>query len=154
MIKAVVTDFSRVLLFPVDHTYTGGLNTLNNDLLAENPDYEFKKYFRVNEELIAYFASIDLPVYIFTSETIQEHPAIREELDNVFDGVFSAKHLGIRKTDAEAYRTIARELGVPASEIVYVDDNEENVAAAKIAGCAALLHNSSEQTIKKISEKL
>ncbi len=73
MIKAVVTDFSRVLLFPIDDSYIGGLNALNNKLLAENPQYSFWEYFRVNKELLDYYRELNsqVPVFVFTTETIQ-----------------------------------------------------------------------------------
>lgn len=154
MTKVIVTDFSRVLLFPVDEAYDGGLNNLNNRLAEQNPDYDFKKYFKLNHELLDYYASSKVPVYIFTSETIQEHPAIKDELLGVFAGVFSAKHLGVSKTDASAYKRIAQQIDAKTSDIIYVDDNEANVAAANDAGCHGILYISNEATIKKIAEKI
>ena len=41
MVKAVVTDFSKVLLFAKDSSYADGLNALNKQLLARNPSYDF-----------------------------------------------------------------------------------------------------------------
>lgn len=154
MTKVIVTDFSRVLLFPVDEAYDGGLNNLNNRLAEQNPDYDFKKYFKLNHELLDYYASSKVPVYIFTSETIQEHPAIKDELLGVFAGVFSAKHLGVSKTDVGAYKRIAQEVNAQTTEIVYVDDNEANVAAANDAGCDGILYVSSEASVMKIAETL
>lgn len=150
MIKAIVTDFSRVLLFPADDTYTGGLNALNNKLLESNPGYEFKKFFKVNDELLEYYASLDLPIYMFTSETIQEHPAITDELSAVFSGVFSAKHLNISKTNESAYITVAHKLNVQPSEILYIDDNHNNIQAAARAGCETILYMSNADLISKI----
>ncbi len=147
MIKALVTDFSRVLLFPSDETNHGGLNSLNNQLFETEPDYDFWKHFKLNEELLEYYASLELPKFIFTSETIQEHPAVEAKLSSVFKGVFSAKRLGLSKTDEKAYRTIANELGIEPSEIVYVDDNKNNIEAAKRAGGMTIHFESNKDVI-------
>ena len=150
MIKIVITDFSRVLLFPVDESYKGGLNVLNNQLLKSDPDYDFYKHFKINEELLHYYASLDLPVYIFTSETIQEHPAAKERLGSIFSGVFSAKNLSLSKVDKSAYWAIVGELNVQPEEILYIDDNIDNVQAAQAAGCETILYVSNGDVINKI----
>jgi HAD superfamily hydrolase (TIGR01549 family) len=150
MIKALVTDFSRVLLFPADETYAGGLNSLNNQLLKTEPEYDFWKHFSLNEELLEYYASLDLPKYIFTSETIQDHIAVATRLNDVFKVVYSAKKLGVIKTDENAYRTVASKVGVSVKEIIYVDDNKNNIDAAKRAGCETIYFESNKDVIGKI----
>ena len=45
--------------------------------------------------------------------------------------------LGIAKPDAAIYQHAAEGLGVPTGEILFVDDREENVAAARAAGQVA-----------------
>lgn len=150
MIKALVTDFSRVLLFSSDESYLGGLNSLNNQLFETEPEYDFWKYFKLNEELLEYYASLELPKFIFTSETIQEHPSVEKRLTGVFKSIFSAKRLGVSKTDEKAYRTIANELGIEPSEMVYVDDNKNNIDAAKSAGCLTIHFESNNDVIGRI----
>jgi HAD superfamily hydrolase (TIGR01509 family) len=154
MIQAIVTDFSRVLLFPVDETYQGGLNPLNNRLLAKDLNYDFWQYFKLNEELLEYYKSLDLPVYIFTSETIQDHPAVKDMLSEAFKGVISAKNLGAQKTDPAAYSSMAKEIKVPAQDLIYIDDKQENIDAAQSAGCETVLYKSNEETIDKISKPI
>jgi putative hydrolase of the HAD superfamily len=46
--------------------------------------------------------------------------------------------LGIAKPDAAIYRHAAEGLGVPASEILFIDDREENIVAARAAGMHAI----------------
>jgi putative hydrolase of the HAD superfamily len=53
--------------------------------------------------------------------------------------------LGMAKPDAAIYRHAAEGLGVPADEILFVDDLEENVAAARAAGMNAIQYSSQEQ---------
>ncbi len=46
--------------------------------------------------------------------------------------------LGIAKPDAAIYRHAVEGLGVPAGEILFVDDREENIVAARKAGMVAV----------------
>lgn len=153
MIKVVITDFSRVLLFPIDTNYSDGLNALNNKLLKSDPDYDFYEHFKLNEELLSYYKRLNLPVYIFTSETIQEHPAIKSRLLEAFSGIFSAKYLEVSKVDKDAYLAIANELDVPVREILYIDDNHDNIKAARNAGCETVLYTSNDDVYAKFARK-
>lgn len=150
MMKAVITDFSRVLLFPKDDSFHSGLNALNNQLLDANPDYDFWRYFKINNELLNYYKSLDIPVYIFTSETIQDHPAVKILIKGTFKDVFSAKKLGLNKKEASSYKHLAKLLGHKPSEIIYIDDNHDNFTAAKKAGCKAILFKSNDDVIDKL----
>src|ERR1035437_2163675 len=101
MIKTIVTDFSKVLLFAKDPNYQGGLNDLNNRLLLGDPSYPFLDFFDLNEELLKYYKQLNgnVPVFVFTSETIQNHPAINTRIRSAFSGVFSAQELQLSKAD-------------------------------------------------------
>jgi putative hydrolase of the HAD superfamily len=46
--------------------------------------------------------------------------------------------LGIAKPDADIYQHAVEGLGVPAGEILFVDDREENIVAARAAGMVAV----------------
>ena len=46
--------------------------------------------------------------------------------------------LGIAKPDAAIYQHAAEGLGVPANEILFIDDREENIVAARAAGMHAI----------------
>lgn len=150
MNKAVVSDFSRVLLFPADESYAGSLNALNKTLTMENPDYDFWKYFRLNEALLEYYASLDVPVYIFTSDTIQNHPAIKSKLDAIFKDVLSAKELNVSKADPLAYGLIAKRLQLQPKEVMYIDDQKTNITAALDAGFSTTHYRSNKDVVDKI----
>ena len=148
--RALITDFSRVLLFPKDDSFKSGLNALNNQLLDVNPDYDFWQYFKLNYDLLEYYKSLDLPVYMFTSETIQDHPALKEVFKGIFKDIFSAKKLGLSKKEAESYIRLAKVLGHNQNEIFYIDDNYDNFTAAKKAGCKAILYKSNDDVIDRL----
>ncbi len=60
-------------------------------------------------------------------------PALTEFAHHTF-----SHRLGIAKPDAAIYRHAADGLGVPVGEILFVDDKEENILAARSAGMVAV----------------
>lgn len=155
MIKALVSDFSKVLLFPTDSNYTGSLNDLHKELSARG-DYDFWTYFRVNQDLLAFFQAIGnrINIYMFTTEYIQEHPALQPKLDGVFKDIFSGVRLGLKKADSSAYKTIAEKIGLKSEEVLYIDDKQANLDAAKQAGFNVILFRSNDQIIADIGKSL
>ena len=91
---------------------------------------------------------------IFTSEMIQDDRAIRPLLDSVFDNVFSAKKLGVTKTTKEAYIKIAELLKLAPENILYIDDNQNNISAAQAAGLHAVRYESNAQIISAIKSAI
>lgn len=139
MVKALLFDFSRTLLFPKDKTYTGGLNDLYKKI-SLNTNFKFFDYFELNKGLLDYLETLKYKfnLYIFTSESIQEDPAIKNEIEEIFKKVFSAKELGLSKKDPKAYEFIAKELNLDPNEILFIDDTSVNLESAKISGFATL----------------
>ncbi len=155
-ILAVVSDFSRVLLFPTDNSYAGSLNELNNRLMKDDAEYAFLDYFSLNKELLAYYRELNevLPVFIFTSDSIQDHPAIKEELAQTFRGVFSAKELNTSKDEVRSYTKLAELLHIKTGEILYIDDQQKNIDAATDAGCKTLLFVDTTSLIQNLKQLL
>jgi len=60
-------------------------------------------------------------------------PALTEFTHHTF-----SHRLGIAKPDAEIYRHAMEGLAVPAAKILFVDDREENIVAARAAGMVAV----------------
>jgi HAD superfamily hydrolase (TIGR01509 family) len=51
---------------------------------------------------------------------------------------FVSCHTRLRKPEPAAYELAARELGLPASQVLFIDDRRSNCDAARAAGMAAL----------------
>lgn len=62
----------------------------------------------------------------------------------LFERIFASHELGLCKPDPEIYRLALDELGVKPEETVFVDDMEENVAAAGQLGMRAVLFRTAE----------
>ena len=151
MIKVLLFDLSRTLLFPVDNKYKGTLNQLHKKL-SMNPDYNFWEHFRFDDEMMDYLNQFrnKCRLCIFTSGSIQNSPEIRSRLDEVFEKVYSADEIGLGKKDMKSYAFIAEDLKVEPWEIFYVDDSEENVNTARSAGLSARTYSA----FKKLKEDL
>ena len=152
MITTILSDFSRVLLFPSDDSYSGSLNGLNRDLIEKfGEDYKFFDYFKMNDELLELYKNLKqkYPIFIFTSKDIQNRPEVRKIIDPIVTGIFSAKDLGVSKKDPKAYSLIAEKLGKNPSEILYIDDLLDNVEVAKKAEMSVIHYASFEDFNEK-----
>lgn len=58
-------------------------------------------------------------------------------VSSTFDQLILSWRLGVTKPDPEAFERATAALGVPPEQIVFVDDSEANVVAARAAGWAA-----------------
>ena len=57
---------------------------------------------------------------------------------------------GLAKPESKIYELTAERLGVPISELLMVDDKEENIEGAEAAGAFGLLFKSPEQFCKEL----
>src|SRR6266705_1940087 len=104
MIKAILFDFSRVLLFPKKGTVIESLNGHHREM-SKQKDYKFFDHFELNEELLEFLEKIKdkYTLYIFTSETIQETPEVALRIEKIFKKVFSGLRMGLDKKGSESY---------------------------------------------------
>jgi glucose-1-phosphatase len=63
---------------------------------------------------------------------VERWPLLRE-----FDRAFVSFEIGAVKPDPEAFEIVVRELGVPAGQTLFLDDNQLNVDAAQSVGMQA-----------------
>jgi putative hydrolase of the HAD superfamily len=68
---------------------------------------------------------------------------VHEFVDWFDDGVFSAR-VQLIKPEPAIFTLAAQRFGVPAAELVFLDDHQPNVAAARAAGWNALLFSDAE----------
>lgn len=78
----------------------------------------------------------------------------RYGLSSLLDPILYSHEIGLRKPDAAVYRLSCATLGVEPDAIVFVDDRQENVQAAREAGMHALLHSTSTTTIAAVEALL
>lgn len=148
MIKVLISDFSKVILFPNDDAYQGSLDELFKSAYGKTT-HNFFDLYAINQELLDIYLTVKrkykLQACIFTTGTVQKHPELRPFLQPVFDQIFSVTDLRIEKTDPNAYIVLARELRVKPSEILFIDDQEANFQAAVDAGVNGIHFQSNDQ---------
>lgn len=76
------------------------------------------------------------------------------DIDEVFDHIFISAEIGLAKPDPSIYQYVIRTLGHSPSEMVFLDDFPENVAAAREAGMNAIHFRSREQALAELRELL
>lgn len=155
MIKALITDVSRVLLFPKDTIYARSLNELHKNESSKS-NYQFFDMFELNEELLNFYKSLrdSLKVYILTSDVIQDDPALQPFWNGTIDKIFSASKMNTHKSKPEAYEKVLQELGLNPQEVLYIDDSNENLNAAKSVGLQTVLYKDNEQTFIDLRKNL
>ncbi len=153
MMKAIVMDFSRVLLFPNDETYSGSLNGLHKQLSSQE-NYNPLDHFHLNVELLEYLDSLKskIDLSMFTSDVIQDDPSFQSFLKPIFRKIFSASKLNIQKDNPKAYKEIVLELQQIPQDVLYVDDNLRNIEAAATAGLPTIHYRNNRDYLRRIQE--
>ena len=67
-----------------------------------------------------------------------EHWRTMFPIDDLFEEVVDSSHVGMRKPDREIYELTCSRMGITPQEAVFVDDNADNVAAARAYGMEAV----------------
>lgn len=111
-----------------------------------------------NEELIAYFRALR-PRYrtaILTNSFVgaREHEEARYGFTSMVDVAIYSHEEGIRKPDPRIFALASERLGIPPAEIVFLDDLQPNVEAARACGFQAILFTSTPHAIADIEASL
>jgi HAD superfamily hydrolase (TIGR01509 family) len=95
-----------------------------------------------------------LPLYAF-SNTNPAHVAhfstVYSDVLGHFREIFLSSTIGLRKPDAEAYDHVVRAIGVPASRILFFDDQAANIEGARARGLAAVHVTSTGDVAKALT---
>ena len=78
-------------------------------------------------------------VHLATNQDLRRAAYMKAELgyDDVFDSCFYSSDVGWAKPSAEFFTHIVETLGVPADQVLFVDDSQANVDGARGAGLRA-----------------
>ncbi len=111
-----------------------------------------------NMELIAYFRALR-PQYrtaILSNSFVgaREQEETRYGFTSMVDLAIYSHEEGIHKPDLRIFAIAIERLGVPPTEIVFLDDIPENVDAARACGLQAVLFTSTAQAIADIEALL
>jgi FMN phosphatase YigB (HAD superfamily) len=155
MVTTIISDFSHVIIFPKDGLYKGSLNSLYGGVSNAN-GFNFFDYYYLNEELLQFFRSLvgKYRLVIYTTGELQNDPAIKETIEQVFPKIFTVKDTSFPKSDAQGYTKLLEILNVQAGEAIFLDDAAENIVAAKSAGIRAIEYSGNEDAVAAIKTTL
>ncbi|MCW1250230.1 HAD family phosphatase [Acaricomes phytoseiuli] len=70
-----------------------------------------------------------------------EHYARTSQWATRFEALFFSGRLGMVKPGPRIYQHVLEELGVPAQQVIFIDDRQENLDAAAALGMRTVLHH-------------
>jgi putative hydrolase of the HAD superfamily len=95
-----------------------------------------------------------MPLYLFSNTNAAHHAAWAHDYAQAlrpFRKVFVSHEMGVRKPEREAFRRVAREIGVAPERILFFDDTESNVEGARRAGLQAVHVRSHEDVARAVA---
>ncbi|MDO8429449.1 MAG: HAD-IA family hydrolase [Candidatus Daviesbacteria bacterium] len=108
-------------------------------------NYWFKSEHKVDEELVEYIKNLKekgLKVFVATNNERHRTEYIINEMGfgQIFDKVYGSGHIGCKKPDHQFFQHIVDDQNLNNDEILFWDDTEENIKAAKKFGIKAELY--------------
>jgi putative hydrolase of the HAD superfamily len=99
-----------------------------------------------SHELLRQLRASGLGVHLGTNQTLRRAAYMRRELgyDDLFDVSCYSGELRVAKPEAAYFRIAIDRIGAPAEDVLFVDDTERNVEAARREGLAAVHWHMSE----------
>ncbi len=111
------------------------------------------------DEPLRDFAVSLRPTYLTAILSNSADGARREEqrrfgVEQLVDEIVYSHEVGLAKPDPRIYRLTEQRLGVPAEEIVFIDDVIQHVEAARLLGWTAVHHRDTDETIAAVTALL
>ena len=111
----------------------------------------------LNDELVAYARTLRSRVRVvaltnnwsFCRTLIQ-----RRGITELFDLIVNSAEEGVKKPHARIYQVTLERLAIAPAEAVFIDDSQENVAAARALGIRTIHFCSTRQTIAELEALL
>jgi len=122
-------------------------------------EYWFNKEKELDQELIDYISELKnnkIFVYIGTNNEKYRTEHIRSEigLEKIFHKVYGSGDIGYKKPDHNFFKHILNEEKLEKREVLFWDDKEENVDAARKFGIRAEVYANFEDFKKKMTQYL
>lgn len=98
-----------------------------------------------------------LPIHLFTNTNVTHRRLLDESYGDtmaLFDQVFDSSRLGLRKPDPAAFEQVVKTIGLPASDILFLDDLAANVAGARTAGLRAVQVTTADDVVAALGPLL
>lgn len=120
-------------------------------------DYWFKAEHYLNEELIEYIKRLRQQGTTVVLATNQEKYRTQYMLEHmgfadVFENVYSSAHLGLKKPAVEFFSKVVDDLGCQKDEVLFWDDDQQNIDGAKEYGINAEFYTDYDSFLGKMEQ--
>lgn len=93
----------------------------------------------------------EIQVYAMSNVGKEDFEELASKMDwQLFDRTFTSASAGMRKPESGFYHHVLDYIGLPSDQVVFIDDKEENVQAARALGVQGLVFGDS--TVHLLSE--
>jgi len=114
--------------------------------------------FRVHDDVVRRIVALraeGVTTALLTNSFKEFRDHLESHVDfGIFDLVIDSSEVGCRKPEPEIYELTTRRLGMPAEQILYLDDFMANVVGARLAGWTAIHVTGPEQALAMLDEAL
>lgn len=125
-----------------------------NSLLADIPTHKLRLLKRLRES--------GYRVFLLSNTNIMHWSFCRDRLftadgrcaADYFDRIFLSYEMHLAKPDTAIFSQALQEAGICAADTLFIDDREENTAAAASTGIATLLETTGEDWTRKLAANL
>lgn len=119
----------------------------------------FGDIFTPIDEMIAFQGELKqkgIPTYVFsnTNDTAVKWISEHYPFYNTFDGYFLSYKLKVAKPDERFYIALENATGKKGSDIIYIDDRQENIDGALKRGWDGIMFDSAKKVIPKVRQLL
>lgn len=105
-----------------------------NSLLLDIPPERIEMIQKLGENYRLFLLSNTSSIHIEAVNGILEKATGVARLDDLFERLFLSYEMGVMKPDLAIYEQVLQEAGLEASETLFLDDNIDNIAAARALG--------------------
>lgn len=85
-----------------------------------------------------------IQVYAMSNVGKEDFEELATKMDwSLFDRVFTSAAAGMRKPELEFYRHVLDDIGLTGNQVIFIDDKEENVNAARAVGIGGYIFGKS-----------
>ncbi len=116
----------------------------------------YKKNFRRNKQLfkkVFVLRKQGSKIAILSDQWHLSKDALIEKRDaKKFDAVVVSCDVGVRKPDPKIYKIVLKKLNLPASQTIFIDNQEWNLVPAKKLGMKTILFKDNEQLFREFKK--
>ncbi len=126
-----------------------------NSLLSGFPPHRWEFLTKLRPQFKIYILSNinELHFKAIQKHIIEEHEILNFE-KTYFDDVFYSHLIHMIKPNEDIYSYVQKKIGIKGSDILFIDDKEENILAAKKFGWKARLHDPENDIARIFGEYL